>query len=83
MTRWQVQEAKARLSELLEKTQSEGPQVITRHGVDRAVVIDVETYEQLVGEKASLIAYLLSGPAFDDFEIERSQELGREVDLSQ
>ncbi len=82
MARWQVQEAKARLSELLEKAQSEGPQVITKHGVDHVVVLDVDEYERLVGEKTSLIAWLLSGPTFDDLDVERSQDLGREVDLS-
>ena len=32
MPNWPVHDAKRRLSELIERTQSEGPQVITRHG---------------------------------------------------
>ena len=35
---WQVQEAKARLSEVIEKARTEGPQTITRHGAERVVV---------------------------------------------
>ena len=40
-TTWQVQEAKNRFSEMLERARSEGPQVITRHG--RAVAQVVST----------------------------------------
>ena len=29
---WQVQEARARFSELLEASHAEGPQIITKHG---------------------------------------------------
>jgi prevent-host-death family protein len=42
---WQVQEAKSRLSELMDRALQEGPQVITRHGkpVVKVVAIDSET----------------------------------------
>jgi prevent-host-death family protein len=39
--RWQVQDAKQRFSELLRTAHAEGPQVVTRHGVEIAVVIDI------------------------------------------
>jgi prevent-host-death family protein len=45
MARWQVQEAKMRLSQVIEEAQSKGPQMITRHGVDRAVVLSVDDFE--------------------------------------
>jgi len=38
MGTWQVQEAKTRLSEVIERARTEGPQTITRHGAERAVV---------------------------------------------
>jgi prevent-host-death family protein len=38
MAVWQVQDAKARLSEVIERARTEGPQTITRHGAERAVV---------------------------------------------
>jgi antitoxin Phd len=81
MPSWQVQEAKSRFSELLERAQRQGPQVITKHGVERAVVLSVDDYRRLVQLKPSLKDYLLSGPKVDDFEIERSRDLGRETDL--
>jgi prevent-host-death family protein len=38
---WQIQEAKQRFSEMIRAVASEGPQVITRHGEDVAVVVDI------------------------------------------
>jgi len=35
---WQIQDAKQRFSEMIRAVTSEGPQVITRHGEDVAVV---------------------------------------------
>ena len=43
MATWQVQNAKARLSEVIERACTEGPQMITRHGAERAVVLSIET----------------------------------------
>jgi prevent-host-death family protein len=45
--RWQLQEAKAKLSELVTCAQQEGPQVITRHGREAVVVISAEEYARL------------------------------------
>ena len=42
MASWQVQDAKARFSELLETSLSEGPQVVTRRGVETAVLVPIE-----------------------------------------
>ena len=44
---WQVQEAKARFSELIEATLSEGPQIVTRRGVETAVVVPIEQWRRL------------------------------------
>lgn len=66
---WQVQEAKSHFSEVLEKARSEGPQTITRHGTETAVVMSVEEYRRLKGPERTLIDLLMSGPKFDDFEL--------------
>jgi prevent-host-death family protein len=44
---WQVQEAKARFSELIDATLRHGPQVVTRRGVETAVVVPIEQWRQL------------------------------------
>jgi len=43
MATWQVQEAKTRFSEVIERARTEGPQTITRHGAERAVVLTLVT----------------------------------------
>ncbi len=81
MVKWQVHDAKRRLSEVIELAQTEGPQVITRHGKERAVVLSAEDYRKLEAAKPDFKEYLLSGPKVDDLEIERPRDLGREVEL--
>lgn len=44
---WPVQDAKARFSELLEASLTEGPQIVTRRGVETAVLVPVATWRQL------------------------------------
>jgi len=48
--RWQVQDAKQRFSELIRTAHAEGPQVVTRHGEEIAVVVDIADYRRLKGE---------------------------------
>ena len=81
MGTWQVQEAKTRLSEVIERARTEGPQTITRHGAERAVVISIEDYRALVAYKPDFKAHLLGGPKVDDFTIERDRDTGRPVEL--
>ena len=47
MMTWQLQKAKARLSELIKKAAKEGPQSITIHGQPTAVILSSEEYERL------------------------------------
>lgn len=44
---WQVQDAKARFSEFLEASLTEGPQIVTKRGVETAVLIPVEQWRRL------------------------------------
>jgi prevent-host-death family protein len=84
---WQIQEAKQRFSELIRSVQADGPQFVTKHGEEIAVVIDIEEYRRIhPGErKLSFKEHLLSGPTFDDdfidFAFERSDAYARDVDF--
>jgi prevent-host-death family protein len=78
---WQVQDAKTHFSEVIARARSEGPQTITRHGAERAVVLSIEDYRALAAEKPDFKAYLMGGPKFDDFSIPRDDDTGRAVDL--
>ncbi|GIJ29426.1 antitoxin [Micromonospora qiuiae] len=80
---WQVQEAKQRFSEVLRAAASGEAQVVTRHGQEVAVVIDINEYRRLRGEQVELMDYLRSGPLLDiDLDVERATDLPREVDLA-
>lgn len=76
---WQVQQAKARFSELLERTLNEGPQTVTRHGKPVAVMVPVEDYQRLRRRK-SLKALLAAAP-LEGVEITRSRDTGRTIKL--
>jgi prevent-host-death family protein len=78
---WQLQQAKTRLSEVIEEARTRGPQIITRHGAERAVVLSIDDYRSLVAHKPNLIEYLLGGPKVEGFEIEPNRDMGREIEL--
>lgn len=80
--RWQVQEAKQRFSEVLRTAQSEGPQIVSRHGADIAAIIGIDDYRRLNGETTDFKDYLRSGPSFDDLDLTRSSGHPREIDLT-
>ncbi len=82
MRRWQVQEAKARFSDLLRDAVRSGPQEITVRGHATAVVLSTVEYERLTTQKPSLVEFLRASPlAGIDLDIERDRSPGRAIDL--
>ena len=79
---WQLQEAKQKFSQLVRRALEEGPQTVTRHGEEAVVVLSASEFRRLAGKKPDLKEVLMSGPSFDDLELERPRELAREIDLS-
>ena len=61
---WQLQDAKARFSELVRRVKSEGPQHVTVHGKEEVVVIAADEFRRLIGERTgkALIAVLQASP---------------------
>ena len=78
---WQVQEAKQRFSELIRAAHADGPQVVTRHGEEIAVVVDIAEYHRLKGQPTEFKDYLRSGQPLDDVDLSRSTERPRRIDL--
>lgn len=78
--RWQVQELKQRTSEVLRAVESEGDQIITRHGREVAVLVDMEEYRRLKGESGGFKELLGSVPPLDVLDEVRVPDLGREID---
>lgn len=77
---WQIQTAKARFSELVERTLKEGPQTVTRHGKPVAVMVPAEEYRRLRTGGRSLKALLAAAP-LQGVKITRSHDRGRTVDF--
>ncbi|NCT91853.1 type II toxin-antitoxin system Phd/YefM family antitoxin [Cellulomonas sp. APG4] len=79
-----MQEAKQRLSEVLRAAEAGEPQVISRHGEEVAVVIDIASYRRLAGVSVEFVDHLRHGPTFAGLELDglRSDEPPREIDLS-
>lgn len=84
MQTWQMQEAKARLSEVVKRAESTGPQNITLHGRSVAVVVSRAAFERLSGQQASLLEFMQASPMAqlpDNFEFVRDRSLTRDVSL--
>ena len=67
MTKWQLQDAKARFSELIDDALGKGPQVVTRRGIDTAVVVSIEEWRKLDKENGPTWKDILlgEGPRFE------------------
>ena len=83
MRAWQMQEAKARLLEVVKCAESEGPQNITLHGQSVAVVVSRAMFDRLTGNEHSLVEFMRQSPLIeaDDITLERNTSLTREVSL--
>jgi antitoxin Phd len=82
MGMWQLQEAKARLSEVVKKAAKEGPQKITVHGEPAAVVISSKEYERLKRPKYSFIQFMRRSPLYGlELDLRREQTLTRDEEV--
>ena len=80
--KWQVQEAKAKFSELLKETMVSGYQTITKNGQTVAYLISKEEFDQRPSSKRSILDALDRSPYPEiELDVERSLDLIREVDL--
>jgi antitoxin Phd len=59
---WPVQEAKARFSELLERSVTEGPQIVTKRGVETAVLVPIDEWRRLQQQARPTLKELLLAP---------------------
>ncbi len=79
---WTVAEAKAKLSELIERTRADGPQTITRHGKAAVVLVSAEEWARKTRRTGNLADFLAASPLRDSgLEVEREPDGVREVEL--
>jgi antitoxin Phd len=60
MSHWQVQDAKARFSELLDTCLEQGPQVVTKRGVEAAVLVPIGQWRRMEAARPTLKQLLLA-----------------------
>ena len=77
---WQLQDAKNRFSEMVDKALDEGPQTVTRRGEEAVVVIAASEFRDLVRPKTPLAEFFARSPLVK-FAIELEKELQRDRDV--
>lgn len=75
---WQLAEAKNKLSEVVNRALTEGPQRIRRRG-QVVVLLSEADYQLLTGEREALKDYLLTGPDLSELDLTRDDRPMRDV----
>lgn len=79
---WQLQEAKNKFSNLVDKARHDGPQVVTKHGKEAVVIIAIEDYQKLNKPKSDLISFLKKSPLSDiNLDLTRDKSPSRDIEL--
>lgn len=79
---WQLQEAKNKFSNLVEKAHNEGPQFVTKHGKESVVVLSVEDYQKIARPKTNLVEFFQESPLKGvSLKITRDKSLSRDIKL--
>ncbi len=82
MQTWQLQVAKNRLSEVVDRAIDQGPQIITRRGSEAAVVLSIDEFRRMRRPETSLVEFFRTSPlAEGELDLERDQDPGREIEL--
>ncbi|OGQ85607.1 MAG: prevent-host-death protein [Deltaproteobacteria bacterium RIFOXYD12_FULL_56_24] len=79
---WQLQEAKNKFSNLVERALQEGPQIVTKHGKAAVVVLSVDDYKKITKPKDSLAEFLQKSPLVGmELDLSRDKNPPRDVPL--
>jgi prevent-host-death family protein len=83
MDRWKLEDAKARLSEVVRLAGTQGPQLVTVRGKEAAVILTPEAYRQLLPtpEDHLPLFEFLQKLHLSEIDTEREGDDGREIDL--
>ena len=79
---WRLQDAKNRLSEVINAAIEIGPQTVTRRGQPTAVVVSIERFRQMSASRGDLVSFFRDSPlAGSDLELGRDDDFGRGVEV--
>ena len=59
---WQLQEAKNRFSQVVERALEQGPQIITRHGIEAVIVLSYQEYRRMLLSQSKLSEFFRDSP---------------------
>ena len=76
---WQLQEAKNKFSRVIENAVNDGPQIITKRGVEVAIIISYAEYQQMIASRGKLSAFFQDSPLVDvELDLTRDKSETRE-----
>ncbi len=78
--KWPLQDAKNRLSEVIQRALNDGPQLITKRGVETAVLISIDDFKSLTRKKGTLVSFLRHSP-LSEVNLDRDDDTGRDIEL--
>jgi prevent-host-death family protein len=79
---WPLQDAKNRLSEVVDRALQEGPQIISRRGAKVVAVIAYEQFRRDTRHEVPLTRFLMQSPLKGvDLDLSRDRDAGRDVEL--
>ncbi len=80
MEHWQLQDAKNRFSEIVNKALRDGPQVVTRRGKKTVVIMSVEKYQSLMRPEVNIVDFFQESPLRgEDLDLTRTKDSARKV----
>jgi antitoxin Phd len=79
---WQLKDARANFSTLVDKAISDGPQIVTRHGKKAVVVVSMEEWMRRERRPGDLVYLFANSPLrVDAIDIERQRDFPREIEF--
>lgn len=79
---WQIQEAKNKLSEVVEEAMKHGPQIITKRGVETVIVLSYAEYRKAMLNQKKLSDFFRESPLAEaDLDLRRDKSRLRDIAL--
>lgn len=79
---WQIQEAKNKFSEVVEKALKEGPQIISKRGIESVIVVSINEYRKLKKKPRTIVEFFQQSPLKGlNLLLVRNKDKSREVEF--
>ncbi len=79
---WQLQVAKNKFSNLVDKAHHDGPQFVTKHGKESVVILSIEEYQKLSKPKSDLLSFFKNSPLSGiNLDLARDKSPSRDIEL--